>query len=95
MPKEVSVQLTDKAVTLLTGDAVTFLSSLSWAQLSEERFCQLIEMQAEAWCRVTRLRLLFDDTVGAQVRIISNRSEIRFMSNNISDDSLPPRSVSH
>jgi hypothetical protein len=32
----------------------------------QERFSQLIEMQVEAWTRLTRLRMLFGDTIGSQ-----------------------------
>jgi len=64
--KETALQLTDKAVALLTGDLATYLASLQWVHFTQERFAQLVEMQTECWCRVTRLRLLFDDTAGAQ-----------------------------
>lgn len=32
----------------------------------QERFSQLVEMQVEAWTRLTRLRMLFGDTIGSQ-----------------------------
>jgi hypothetical protein len=32
----------------------------------QERFSQLVEMQVEAWTRLTRLRMLFQDTIGSQ-----------------------------
>ena len=66
VPKEMSLSLTDKAASLMTAEVATYLSSINWAQLTQERYSQLIEMQTESWCRIIRMRLLFDDTVGAQ-----------------------------
>jgi len=66
MPKETAVVLVNKAIELLEKDVEADLSVVDLASLSQERFSQLIEMQVEAWTRLTRLRMLFGDTIGSQ-----------------------------
>lgn len=66
MPKETAVLLVNKAIELLEKDVEADLSVVDFASLSQERFSQFVEMQVEAWTRLTRLRMLFGDTIGSQ-----------------------------
>jgi hypothetical protein len=66
VPREQAVALVDRTVALLEGDVAAFLASQIWVELTQERFSQLLEMQAECWTRLTRLRILFGDIIGSQ-----------------------------
>lgn len=66
MAKDTAVALVNKAIELLERDVESDLSVTDFNTLSQERFSQLIEMQVEAWTRLTRLRMLFGDTIGSQ-----------------------------
>jgi hypothetical protein len=64
--REVSLAHTDKAVTIMNTEAETFLSKLDWVDISVDRLSQVIEMQAEIYTRITRMKILFGDIIGAQ-----------------------------
>jgi hypothetical protein len=66
MPREQAVALVVRAIVLLEKDLEADLAVVDFVALSQERFSQLVEMQVEAWTRLTRLRMLFGDTIGAQ-----------------------------
>lgn len=66
MSKELAVTLVNKAIEMLERDVEADLSVTDFNSLSQERFSQLVEMQVEAWTRLTRLRMLFGDTIGSQ-----------------------------
>jgi len=64
--KDNAIVLVRKATELLECAVVDNSCELSDLSRSQEQFSQLIEMQVEGWTRLTRLRMLFGDTVGAQ-----------------------------
>ena len=66
MSKETAIVLVNKAVEQLEKDIEADLQMVDFVSLSQERFSQLLEMQVEAWTRLTRLRMLFGDTIGSQ-----------------------------
>lgn len=84
--KEAGATLVAKAIAAMDGEVSTFLSQLAWIEMTQERYSQLFEMQAECWTRLTRLQTVLQDTVGSQytaekcLALISN--------NNISPDDL-------
>lgn len=66
MPLETSVPLTARIVEMMDKELQDYLQALDMDDLTQERYSQLIEMQVEAWSRLTRLRVIFSDTIGAQ-----------------------------
>lgn len=68
IPKEQAISLTQKALEVLEKDVKIELDKTipDITSLTQERFSQIIELQIEAWTRITRLRVLFGDTIGAQ-----------------------------
>jgi len=68
MSVEQSKVLIQKAIDLLEKDVKVELDTQMDASSSvtQERFSQLLEMQTEAWTRLTRLRLILGDTIGSQ-----------------------------
>ena len=66
VPREQALALTNKAVEMMDGAVAAELDALPMVDFSQERYNQLLELQVEAWTRLTRLRMLFSDTIGAQ-----------------------------
>jgi len=68
MSVEQSKVLIQKAIDLLEKDVKLELDTQMDASSSvtQERFSQLLEMQTEAWTRLTRLRMMLGDTIGSQ-----------------------------
>lgn len=66
MAKDTAAALVNRAIEMLERDVESDLSVTDFNTLSQERFSQLVEMQVEAWTRLTRLRMLFGDTIGSQ-----------------------------
>ena len=68
MSVEQSKVLIQKAIDLLEKDVKVELDTQMDASSSvtQERFSQLLEMQTEAWTRLTRLRMMLGDTIGSQ-----------------------------
>jgi hypothetical protein len=48
----------EKVQTIMDNDVGSFISSLDISTLTQETYDQLIEMQAEIWTRVTRMKIL-------------------------------------
>jgi hypothetical protein len=68
MSVEQSKVLIQKAIDLLEKDVKVEVDTQmdTSSSVTQERFSQLLEMQAEAWTRLTRLRMMLGDTIGSQ-----------------------------
>lgn len=66
-PSAPIVALVQKAVTSLSGEVFQWLKTqIQWKNLTKEHLDELVEMQAECWCRLARLKLQFGDIHGTQ-----------------------------
>ena len=64
--KDQIISLASKAVSTLKTEAYTWLKGLDWVNLTKEYFDETVEMQAECWTRLCRLKLGLNDIHGAQ-----------------------------
>lgn len=60
------IPLVDRAIGLMTSDVGAYLKTLNTDVMSKEEYDQFLEMQAECWTRLTRIKIVLDDIHGAQ-----------------------------
>jgi len=66
LPREQVTPLVDKAAALMDTEVVAMLQQQDWDNLTQETYDQLLEMQAEAWTRITRAKIRAGDVQGSQ-----------------------------
>ena len=64
--KETVVAATDRATKLMETEIGTFLAGLDWDMMAQDVYDQVMEMRVEILTRLTRLKIMLSDTLGAQ-----------------------------
>ena len=67
VPKDQQTLLSDKAITLMDTEVKAKLASFDWNNLTQEDYDQYMEMQAECYTRLTRIKIRLDDIHGSQL----------------------------
>ena len=64
--KETVQAATDRAAKLMENEIGTFLAGLDWDVMPQDVYDQVMEMRVEILTRLTRLKIILCDTLGAQ-----------------------------
>lgn len=67
VPKDQQTALSDKAIALMDTEVKAKLTSIDWNNLTQEDYDQNMEMQAECYTRLTRIKIRLDDIHGSQL----------------------------
>jgi hypothetical protein len=64
--KDQVISLVGKAENSMNNEVDTLLKSMNWEDMAQEIYNQYMEMQAESWTRLTRLKISLGDIHGSQ-----------------------------
>ena len=67
VPRDQQTVLSDKAIALMDTEVKAKLAAMDWNNLTQEDYDQYMEMQAECYTRLTRIKIRLDDIHGSQL----------------------------